>query len=75
MDRGTIQQLHLDFACVCIEINAEEEVEKVIKVDIGDDQMVEVDVVIRWCPQKCKKCKQFGHTCHPNSDVELTKQI
>lgn len=75
MDKGTTQQIHLDFARISIEVNAEDEIDKVIKVNIGDDQLVEVEVVIPWCPEKCKKCKQFGHTCKPNEEELVTPYL
>lgn len=70
MDKGTAQQFHLDFACICVEVNTEDEIDKVIKVDIGNDQVVEVEVVIPRCLENCKKCKQFGHTCKPKEELE-----
>lgn len=63
MDKATTTQTHLDFARVCIEVNAGDEIEKSIRVDIGEEELVEVEVIMPWCPERCQKCKQFGHNC------------
>lgn len=71
MDKGTTNLTHLDFARICVEVDAGGEIEKVINVDIGEEEFVKVEVIIPWCPEKCVKCSQFGHNCEQRSNAEM----
>ncbi|PKI52013.1 hypothetical protein CRG98_027665 [Punica granatum] len=66
MDRNTALRSRLDYAKVCIEIDMEKEVPEVLKVDVGDDYIVEILVDVPWVTDKCAKCKVFGYECTEN---------
>lgn len=61
MDRDTYKQSHLDYTRVSIEVNVEDVLDEVIRVNMEDDYIMEVPVTIPWMPGSCPKCKQFGH--------------
>lgn len=57
MDRPTTQCHKLNYARVCVELDAI--IEK-LTLEIGEDFVVEVGVDIPWIPEKCTKCGVFG---------------
>lgn len=63
MDKATANQVHLDFARICIEVQASKDIEESIKIDASNNEIVEVQVVIPWKPIKCDSCALFGHKC------------
>lgn len=63
MDRGTQSQSHLDFARICIEVDFDDAIPTVLKVNAGDGHLVEIPVVVPWMPHKCCLCRVFGHDC------------
>ncbi|XP_031387156.1 uncharacterized protein LOC116200448 [Punica granatum] len=63
MDRATALRSRLDYAKVCIEIDFGKKIPSVLNVDLGNEHTVEVLVDTPWLPEKCDKCKVFGHSC------------
>ncbi|PKI77742.1 hypothetical protein CRG98_001866 [Punica granatum] len=61
MDRATALSSRLDYAKVCVEVDAEKEIPNVLNVDLGNEYKVEVLVDTPWLPEKCARCKVFGH--------------
>lgn len=45
MDKNTTSHTHLDFERVCLEIDAEHELEEVIRVDVGEGMIADIRVV------------------------------
>lgn len=70
MDRSKANQAYLDFAGVCIEVQADKEIEQTIKLDVGNNLVSEVQVVVPWMPTKCRKCLEFGHKCDDKPIME-----
>ncbi|XP_031373156.1 uncharacterized protein LOC116188132 [Punica granatum] len=75
MDKGTAQQTHLDFAKVCVEIDFEDEIPAEIMLDCGDDFVVGISVSIPWVPEKCSKCRVFGHNCLRQQQSSLQRDM
>lgn len=40
-----------------------------IQVDMENGQMILVDVVLPWSPERCLKCKAFGHKCERTEET------
>lgn len=76
MDKATANQLHLDFARICVEIEAGKDIVQEVKVDVGTGTVVGVKVVVPWLPKICKQCIKFGHDCASPSEPkeDETKQ-
>lgn len=62
-DRGTSTQFHLGFARVCIEVGLEDEVVSEVSVEVDGGQVVDIEVILPWSPERCTECKTFGHHC------------
>ncbi|PKI40699.1 hypothetical protein CRG98_038954 [Punica granatum] len=63
MDRATALCSRLDYAKVCVEVDVEKEIQNVLNVDLGNECKLEVLVDTPWLPEKCARCKVFGHNC------------
>lgn len=61
MDRGTSDQLHLEFVRVCIEIEIACGLQESIQLGVGEGLIVEIKVTFPWMPKKCRKYGLFGH--------------
>jgi len=64
VDQATATKKRLDYARVCIEISAGDELPDEVIVKINGDA-VAVRVEYQWIPPKCTACKVFGHKCNP----------
>ncbi|PKI39155.1 hypothetical protein CRG98_040456 [Punica granatum] len=71
MDRATAIRSRLDYAKVCVEVEVENEIPQFLSVDLGNGYIVEVLVDIPWMPDKCDRCKVFGHRCNNTIEVAL----
>lgn len=63
MDRATANGTRLDFAKVCIEIDAMTDIPEKLRLEIEDNCATEIEVEVPWLPEKCTKCEAFGHIC------------
>lgn len=61
MDRATANCTRLDFAKVCVEIDASNPMPDKLRLEVGDDQVVEIKVEAPWLPEHCWECGVFGH--------------
>lgn len=55
LDRGTANQMQLDFTRICIEVNAQDELEERIRVDVGEGLIADIRVVYPWIPKQRRK--------------------
>ncbi|KAJ6422909.1 hypothetical protein OIU84_023946 [Salix udensis] len=63
-DEATIQCTRLEFARVCVEIDASIPLVHNFQVQSSlSDEPITVDVSYEWKPSKCDSCKVFGHSC------------
>lgn len=63
MDRDTMRRTYLDYARVCIELDAEDEIEDKIMVDTGNGAKVEIPILVPRYPERCMSCRAFGQDC------------
>ncbi|KAK8615314.1 hypothetical protein V6N13_069090 [Hibiscus sabdariffa] len=61
-DRATTLKQHLEFAKVCVEVGAVNDILGSVLVDIGNDTLVCIVVEVVWSPPRCKHCMIFGHS-------------
>ncbi|KAK8519400.1 hypothetical protein V6N13_133324 [Hibiscus sabdariffa] len=61
-DRATTLKQHLEFAKVCIEVDAKYDIPCSVLVDIGNDNLVSIVVEVVWSPSRCKHCMIFRHS-------------
>ncbi|KAK8556125.1 hypothetical protein V6N13_070194 [Hibiscus sabdariffa] len=80
-DRSTALKLQLEFAKVCIEVEANFSMPSSITVDLGYGNYVEVGVELDWAPPHCVACGIFGHSsdrckkhCVPATDVVVVSE-
>ena len=64
VDEATAKRKRLDFARICIEIDAKDDLPNDITISVNIDSVM-VGVEYQWLPSKCEGCKVFGHTCGP----------
>ncbi|XP_039058614.1 uncharacterized protein LOC120202236 [Hibiscus syriacus] len=69
MDSITASRKRLEFAKLCIEIEAGSALPEDIHVTLRDGSIVRIKVRVPWIPQSCSMCKVFGH--HVNSCTEV----
>ncbi|KAF6149674.1 hypothetical protein GIB67_017407 [Kingdonia uniflora] len=62
MDRETEEKKRKSFARVCVEVEANEELPKVIPLFVDDVIPIEVYEEYNWIPVQCRECKVFGHS-------------
>ncbi|KAJ6345259.1 hypothetical protein OIU78_008016 [Salix suchowensis] len=77
-DEATMQCSRLEFARVCIEIDAEEPiVHQFPVVSSLSEEPVTVHVSYEWKPARCATCKVFGHSCKSTGkqQVALEKDL
>ncbi|KAB5547862.1 hypothetical protein DKX38_011268 [Salix brachista] len=70
-DEATLQGTRLEYARVCIEIEADLPLVHKFQVasSLSEDPIT-VDVTYEWKPSKCDICKVFGHACKVQSREE-----
>lgn len=64
VDEATAGRKRLDFARVCVEISAKDELPEEIVVR-ANGETAAIRVEYQWLPPKCPECKVFGHKCRP----------
>ncbi|XP_039041009.1 uncharacterized protein LOC120179498 [Hibiscus syriacus] len=62
MDSITASKERLEFAKVCVEVEAGVRLPRSIAIKLRDGIVCSVIVVIPWFPSWCSKCKIFGHS-------------
>ncbi|KAK8677810.1 hypothetical protein V6N13_143333 [Hibiscus sabdariffa] len=60
-DKATTLRQHLEFAKICVEVDAKFTLPSSVLVDLGDDNVIDVGVELVWAPPKCSHCSIFGH--------------
>lgn len=71
VDKATENQQRIDFARICIEVSAEDDLPDEIQIVVkGESVMVHVEY--QWLPTRCAKCKVFGHSCAPKPGVKAS---
>ncbi|KAJ6397281.1 hypothetical protein OIU84_020283 [Salix udensis] len=73
-DEATFNCTRLDFARVCVEIDATQPF--VHSFDINtplSNTPLHIDVEFEWKPMRCAKCQLFGHSCK-QPEQEMTKE-
>jgi hypothetical protein len=61
VDNATAKRQRLDFARVCVEIEAGDELPTEVQVIVNGESVV-VHIEYQWLPSNCTKCKIFGHS-------------
>ncbi|GMJ00674.1 hypothetical protein HRI_003736600 [Hibiscus trionum] len=61
MDSVTTNRERLEYAKVCVEVEASDEIPKFIDILLRDGSVHPVRVVTSWLLPSCPKCKVFGH--------------
>lgn len=64
VDKATERQQRLDFARVCVEIDAADDHPTEIQISLNGESVV-VALEYQWMPPVCQICKVFGHSCSP----------
>ncbi|XP_039002110.1 uncharacterized protein LOC120128501 [Hibiscus syriacus] len=62
MDSITASKTRLEYAKVCIEIRAKEDLPETVDVILANGQTSTICVEVPWFPYRCKKCSSFGHS-------------
>ncbi|KAK8613315.1 hypothetical protein V6N13_101080 [Hibiscus sabdariffa] len=60
-DRPTMLKQNLEFAKICVNIDAKFVLPKFIPVELSKGNCIDVGVEIVWPPPKCEHCCIFGH--------------
>lgn len=71
VDEATANKKRLDFARICVEIDAGDELPSDITISVKSDSVM-VGVEYQWLPPSCKSCKVFGHSCGPKAVPKQT---
>ncbi|KAJ6315637.1 hypothetical protein OIU78_018995 [Salix suchowensis] len=73
-DEATMQCTRLEYARVCVEIDAEVPLVHSFKVmSTLSEEPISVDVSYEWKPARCATCRVFGHSCKGSEkQVDLT---
>ncbi|KAJ6397271.1 hypothetical protein OIU84_020273 [Salix udensis] len=73
-DDATIQCSRLEFARVCIEIEASLPLVHNFQVESTlSETPITVDVAYEWKPARCESCKVFGHSCKTQNSRDVNK--
>ncbi|KAJ6683428.1 hypothetical protein OIU85_007142 [Salix viminalis] len=76
-DEATLQGTRVEYARVCIEIEADVPLVHHFKVASSlTEEPITVDVTYEWKPSRCETCKVFGHSCRTQAkekgkDIEI----
>ncbi|KAK8649835.1 hypothetical protein V6N13_139489 [Hibiscus sabdariffa] len=60
-DKATTLRQHLEFAKICVEVDAKFTLPSFILVDLGDNNVIPVGAELVWAPPNCSHCSIFGH--------------
>ena len=77
VDKMTSQCRRISYARICIEVEAEHELLKTLDIEIedpisGEPNVVSLKIDYQWKPDRCAKCKKFGHDC---SRIQRTQNL
>jgi len=61
VDNATAKRQRLDFARVCVEVEAGDELPDEVQIKVNGDSVV-VTIEYQWLPSNCSKCRIFGHS-------------
>lgn len=61
MDWITASCKRLEYAKVCIEVDAKRDIPNLVKVVLRDGSIAHIKVEVPWNPSKCQNCKIFRH--------------
>lgn len=64
VDNATANKRRLDYARVCVEISANDDLPSEVVIRANGDSVV-TRVEYQWLPAKCSECRVFGHKCKP----------
>ncbi|XP_039065617.1 uncharacterized protein LOC120211067 [Hibiscus syriacus] len=73
MDSVTASKERLEFAKVCVEVEAGAVIPEVIHGALRDNSLVKVWFYVPWLPKFCVQCKTFGHLA--SNCVEVQKRL
>lgn len=62
VDHATATKRRMDYARVCVEISAGDELPSEVVVRSNGESVI-IKVEYQWLPTKCAECKVFGHKC------------
>ncbi|KAK8515114.1 hypothetical protein V6N12_001274 [Hibiscus sabdariffa] len=60
-DRATMLKHSLEYAKICVEVEANAELPTSVLVELSEGTCVEVGVELVWAPPRCVHCCTFGH--------------
>ncbi|XP_039059581.1 uncharacterized protein LOC120203336 [Hibiscus syriacus] len=61
MDSITASRERLEYAKVCVEINAGSEIPEEVNVALKNGSLATIKVFVSWLPKSCSCCRTFGH--------------
>lgn len=67
VDEATAKKKRLDYARICIEVDAADELPNDVTIAVGTESVV-VGIEYQWLPSNCQVCHVFGHSCQPKRD-------
>ncbi|KAK9273392.1 hypothetical protein L1049_018202 [Liquidambar formosana] len=62
LDDATESRSRINYARVCTEISAENDIPENFDLDVGKGRIYSIDVQVPWKPPSCAICKEFGHS-------------
>lgn len=71
VDEATSKRRRLDYARICVEIEASDELPTDIAISVNAESVM-VGVEYQWLPPRCENCKVFGHSCSPKAASKTT---
>ena len=68
VDKMTSLCRRISYARLCIEVDAESELLKTLDIEIeepiyGEPEVITLKIEYQWKPERCAKCRRFGHDC------------
>ncbi|KAI8564159.1 hypothetical protein RHMOL_Rhmol03G0160300 [Rhododendron molle] len=76
VDQATAKKLRLDYARICVEIDAGTDLPDDVQITINGETVI-VALQYQWLPPICTDCKVFGHpkgTCSKQSGTKVSTQ-
>ncbi|KAL4323927.1 hypothetical protein GQ457_11G029880 [Hibiscus cannabinus] len=67
--RATVLKKQLDYAKVCVEIDAKDDLPGSVMVELDDGYTEDVAVELVWSSPSCKHCTIFGHSDYKCSKI------
>ncbi|KAK8673859.1 hypothetical protein V6N13_112169 [Hibiscus sabdariffa] len=60
-DRAIVLKQSLEFAKICVNVDASFELPKFVLVELSEGNCIDVGVELVWAPPRCEHCCIFGH--------------